>query len=224
MKNIYFLSFPFSMTINSFLHLASIQILPGPIKAPPKHKLPTPISTSFQYLNFEHTPSSEIMASSPNKPSKSEDDSTKRLDREVRDLVSTLTDRLTKLHADTKVDSSIPDTKVDSSIPDTDVDYSEDDEHGIRILTLAGTNTGSTMRADLNDKLSDNSELPGAYANSNCQALNNSIMMNGSYTAEDPGIHIFVSEYDEEEHGKGKGKHTEKKREKQLQKTSEEEE
>lgn len=160
------------------------------------------------------------MASFPNKPSKPEDESSKRLDREVRDMVATLTEKVNKLHSKTKVGESEPNNAVN---------YVGDDENGVSILTLAGTNTGATMRSNLDDKRSENLEVlgSGTYANSNCQAVNNSIMMHAKYTSEDPGIHISIleyDEYDEEEHGKGKGKHKEKKKEKQLEKTTDGEE
>ncbi|XP_058105120.1 uncharacterized protein LOC131248720 [Magnolia sinica] len=126
--------------------------------------------------------------------SKAEEDNQRRIDREIKDMVSTLTQRLTDLQSKSKQ------LLGDSSHIDGD------DEHGIRVVTLAGNNTGATMRADLGELLDghgvDPHELLGAYTNSNYQAVNNSIMMDGSYSAEDPGVHVFISDY-VEEHDQG---------------------
>ncbi|KAL5764381.1 hypothetical protein ACOSP7_016744 [Xanthoceras sorbifolium] len=121
----------------------------------------------------------------------------KQFDREVRDMVHAITDRITDLQ------------KPGSSHHHED----EDDDHGVRIITLAGTNTGSTMRSELDDK---NSPLGGGsldddnhqqqpdplatFVNSNFQAVNNSIMFGSSYSTNDPGVHLEISDVYEHQH------------------------
>ncbi|MCL7021515.1 hypothetical protein MKW94_001141, partial [Papaver nudicaule] len=118
----------------------------------------------------------------------------RNLDREVRDMLSTLTNRLTDLHSNNE--------SSDQSIR---VGGSEDEEnHGVKIITLAGTNMGATMKAESSDEHKtpsttlDNEALT-AYANSNFQAINNSIMFGGSYKCRDPGVHMETSDYADEE-------------------------
>ncbi|KAF6156742.1 hypothetical protein GIB67_033211 [Kingdonia uniflora] len=120
-----------------------------------------------------------------------EEDNYKKLDREVREMASALTHRLTNLHQKNK-----------SSLHQ----HEEDEEDcGIRIITIAGTNTGATMRAELDDisnttprgrdgTMPHDHEGFTTYANSNFQAINNSIMLGGSYSCNDPGIHVDTTE------------------------------
>ncbi|KAJ8626254.1 hypothetical protein MRB53_019561 [Persea americana] len=140
--------------------------------------------------------------------SKSEEDNQRSFDREIRNMILTLTNRLTQLHSTTKHGSS-------HRLQDDEID-----ESSIGIITLAGNNTGATMKADLRDKQDGRGTLPedqemqetlGTYANSNYQAVNNSIMLGGSHSSKDPGIHIVVSDYGEEVKEKHKGKESKKK-------------
>ncbi|KAH8494703.1 hypothetical protein Peur_060608 [Populus x canadensis] len=137
------------------------------------------------------------MAPPEHKPT-SEGDKNKLLDREVRDMVDVITNRIAGLQSQ------------ESS--------ADEDDHGIRIITLAGTNTGATMRSELDDqkgkKLPDGEsfgepEASGTYVNSNFQALNNSIMFGSHYNTNDPGVHMDISDTFEP-HGLKPGKHGKK--------------
>lgn len=124
----------------------------------------------------------------------------KQLDREIRDMVSSITNRVTDLHKSGSAHG-----------------HEEEDEHGMRIITLAGNNTGATMRSELDDHHEkrkhglghhqgvQNGEPEGlsTYVNSNFQAINNSLMMGGSYTTNDPGVHLDISDF-VEPHGHNK--------------------
>ncbi|XP_050236773.1 uncharacterized protein LOC126686670 [Mercurialis annua] len=98
-------------------------------------------------------------------------------DREVRHMVNTITSRVGDFHKP------------------------GDDEAGIRMVTLAGTNMGATMRTELDDQIgTDNqqraaseSEPLATYVNSNFQAVNNSMMLGSSYSTHDPGVHLDIS-------------------------------
>ncbi|KDP42685.1 hypothetical protein JCGZ_23625 [Jatropha curcas] len=115
-------------------------------------------------------------------------DKHKALDREVRDMVNAITSRVSDLQK--------------SGVSHHHQQQGEDDEHGVRIITLAGTNTGATMRSELDDKPNynpqglsgDEPEALGTYVNSNFQAINNSIMIGGSYNTNDPGVHLDISD------------------------------
>ena len=122
--------------------------------------------------------------------SSSEGERQKHLNREVRDMVSTITHRLTNIH---KLGS------VQAGQEDLD-----EDDNGTRIVTLAGTNTGATLRGELDEKSSGlcgdqpvlgDSDALRTYINSNFQAINNSIMMGGSYNTNDPGVHVEISDF-----------------------------
>ncbi|KAL6006638.1 hypothetical protein ACLOJK_032131 [Asimina triloba] len=140
--------------------------------------------------------------------------SQKRLDREIKEMVSMLTNHITELQPNKNKAGSGDEVRTD-----------EDDDRGVRVITLAGNNTGATMRAGLGEMLEGQGfdhEMLGAYANSNCQAVNNSIMMNGSYTAEDPGVHIVISDLAEEhEQGHLMEEHEKTKEEKKKKKKKE---
>ncbi|XP_023551598.1 uncharacterized protein LOC111809376 [Cucurbita pepo subsp. pepo] len=119
----------------------------------------------------------------------------REFDREVREMVSTLTGRLGLIR---KGGSAHQHELVD--------------DQGSSVITLAGTNTGATMRAELNGKTTkleeagaDENESLASYINSNFQAINNSIMFGGSYTGNDPGVHMDMSDYYEEGHKAEKG-------------------
>ncbi|KAJ9131464.1 hypothetical protein P3X46_035120 [Hevea brasiliensis] len=129
------------------------------------------------------------MVPEPTKPShssSSDGDKHKQLDREVRDMVNAITSRVGDLH------------KTGGS------QQAEQDENGVRIITLAGTNTGATMRTELDEKVPNNApqggvsagepDLLDTYVNSNFQAVNNSIMLGSSYNTNDPGVHLDISD------------------------------
>ncbi|KAJ0106387.1 hypothetical protein Patl1_17366 [Pistacia atlantica] len=127
--------------------------------------------------------------------------------KEVRDMVNAITDRMTDLY------------KTGSSLHNED----DDDDHGVRIITLAGTNTGASMRSELDDKqnvhhaLSQGEGEPmNTYVNSNFQSVNNSIMFSSQYNTNDPGVHMDITDVFEhqghqkpDKHGK-KGKKKDK--------------
>ncbi|KAK1303267.1 hypothetical protein QJS10_CPB11g00615 [Acorus calamus] len=158
----------------------------------------------------------------PNKPAMSNNTSTtesdnnrRRLEHEIRDTVTALTRRLSDLQSMTK--------------------GHEESDRGMKVITLAGSNMGATMRANL-DEISegdggiyaDDETTLSAYANSNYQAVNNSIVLDGSCDAEDPGVHIVITDYAstndhgfhevEKEHKKEKKKDKEKEKEKEKEK------
>ncbi|CAN0840768.1 hypothetical protein LINGRAHAP2_LOCUS2914 [Linum grandiflorum] len=110
----------------------------------------------------------------------------KLLDRHVRDMVNTITHRV----------SGIP--------TGTTTDDDELQQHGVSVITLAGTNTGATMRGefdrnkkgDMEDQEEEEEEdNVGTYVNSNFQAVNNSIMLDSKYTTNDPGVHLDISDH-----------------------------
>ncbi|XP_057956237.1 uncharacterized protein LOC131149632 [Malania oleifera] len=150
-----------------------------------------------------------------------DDKASKRgLDREVRQMVSALTHRLADLqrgvlnHKPGASDSGhrLQVDKDDGR--DNPEDDDQGDDHGIRIITLAGSNTGAAMRGEYSsDELkSDKTRLPGrqmhdgddalsTYVNSNFQAINNSIMLGGDYSTNDPGVHLDISDYFDDDRG-----------------------
>ncbi|OMP02744.1 hypothetical protein COLO4_10851 [Corchorus olitorius] len=125
--------------------------------------------------------------SKPDNQSTGEGDKQKQLDKELKDMVSAITRRISGIH------------KPGSS------QHEGDDEHGLSVITLAGNNAGATMRSDLDEKSSPNGISLGepdalsTYVNSNFQAVNNSIMLNSSYNTNDPGVHLDVSDVFERE-------------------------
>ncbi|KAJ7968742.1 Processive diacylglycerol beta-glucosyltransferase [Quillaja saponaria] len=145
-----------------------------------------------------------------NQSSSAEGEKHRQLDREIKVMVSAITNRLTDFH------------KLGSTHKE------DEDEHGVRIITLAGTNTGANLRSELDGKhvqspnevlLGDEDEPLSAYVNSNFQAINNSIMLGGNYNTNDPGVHLEIADFTEhkedhkpEKHGK-KGKEKEKDKE-----------
>jgi hypothetical protein len=85
------------------------------------------------------------------------------------------------------------------------------------IITLAGDNSGATMDAAATGDVEDlvvvgnvdaeehDEEEEGeenvvitAYANSNYQAVNNSVLVAGSCAVDDPGVHVVVVEHVDE--------------------------
>ncbi|KAK1390964.1 putative Auxin-induced protein 5NG4 [Heracleum sosnowskyi] len=115
------------------------------------------------------------------------------LDRETRDMISAINRRLQHLH---KLQRG-----GDTSNNDDD-DDDDDDDQGVRVITLAGSNVGATMRSELDDldgDVEDDSEDDpfSALVNSNFQAINNSLMIDGSYNTNDPGVHLEIYEKQE---------------------------
>ncbi|XP_002277018.1 uncharacterized protein LOC100254752 [Vitis vinifera] len=140
-----------------------------------------------------------------NKPGH-EGEKQKQFDREIRDMISALTNRLSDLQQVQKQGSSQQD---------------DEDDRGVRIITLAGSNTGATMRGELDEKpghpglsVGENEAL-NTYVNSNFQSVNNSIMMGGSYSTNDPGVHMDISDL-VEHHGHKPVKHGKKGKKKDL--------
>ncbi|GFP92546.1 hypothetical protein PHJA_001398800 [Phtheirospermum japonicum] len=127
----------------------------------------------------------------------------KSLDREIKELISALTTRLSTIQRPHKPVGST------SNIHNNQDD--DEDEQGVRIITLAGNNLGATMRGDTEDKLPvgvgpqdlEQDDF-STYVNSNFQAINNSIMLGGSYKTNDPGVHLDISDYDQQKGGKNK--------------------
>ncbi|KAL6568862.1 hypothetical protein OROHE_003603 [Orobanche hederae] len=119
----------------------------------------------------------------------------KTLDREIKELISALNTCLGSIQR--------------SQNPGGSSNHSQDeeDEEGVKIITLTGNNLGATMRANMDDKpvigtqglglAQPEQEDPATYVNSNFQAINNSIMLGGSYKTNDPGVHLDISDYEE---------------------------
>ncbi|GER53636.1 oxidoreductases [Striga asiatica] len=98
----------------------------------------------------------------------------KSLERELKEVISALTTRLSTIQRAHKPSSS------------------QEEEQGVGMITLAGNNVGATMRGDV-DEVEQLEDL-ATYVNSNFQAINNSIMMGGSYKTNDPGVHLDISD------------------------------
>ncbi|XP_066346928.1 uncharacterized protein [Miscanthus floridulus] len=88
-------------------------------------------------------------------------------------------------------------------------------ENATTIITLAGENSGATMEAggDVEDLVvvgsadaeehdeeeeGEENVVITAYANSNYQAVNNSVLVAGSCAVNDPGVHVVVVEHVDE--------------------------
>ncbi|KAM0041468.1 hypothetical protein Hdeb2414_s0011g00366681 [Helianthus debilis subsp. tardiflorus] len=122
------------------------------------------------------------------------------LDREIRSMMSILTNRLAHLHKKPTEGGSA------SNMHDNEHDH--DDDHGsFSVITMAGNNEGATMtgQMDMADRKSgmkeDNDQVNAPLTtllNSNFQGVNNSIMVGGSYSANDPGIHLDVEDHYEQ--------------------------
>ncbi|CAN1779439.1 hypothetical protein LINPERHAP1_LOCUS14746 [Linum perenne] len=129
-------------------------------------------------------------------------DHPKLLDRHVRDMVNTITHRV----------SGISTTGSGHSTSATTTDDDELQQHGVSVITLAGTNTGATMRGEFDrdslkqgvgrksnnveqDEEDEEDANVGTYVNSNFQAVNNSIMLDSNYTTNDPGVHLDISDH-----------------------------
>lgn len=150
----------------------------------------------------------------PGHSSNADGEKHKQLDRGVREMVSVLTHRLADLQQVHKDGSSHSDQ--------------DEIEHGVRIVTLAGSNNGATMRGDLDEKSSprhgmslgeQEGEGLSTYVNSNFQAINNSIMMGGSYSTNDPGVHMDISDFIDDHQGHNKHGKKGKKKDKETSKS-----
>lgn len=124
----------------------------------------------------------------------------KHIDQEIGEMISALTNRLNGILKVQKAAGG-------SSSSHHQYHQEEDQEHGgARIITLAGNNIGATMRREMDEKTTtppvelpmEEQEALGTYVNSNFQAINNSIMMSGSYSTNDPGVHLSISDYMED--------------------------
>jgi len=109
-------------------------------------------------------------------------DKHRSLDTEIRKMVSAITHRVTDLNNSGSTHH-----------------LEKEDENDTRIITLAGTNDGATLRSELDEKSGKTSvgesEALTTFINSNFQAINNSIMYGGSYHANDPGVHFDISDF-----------------------------
>lgn len=143
-------------------------------------------------VNFNHFPS--------------EGERHKQLDRYIREMATSITNRVTDLHRSGH-------QKED-----------DDDVDGVRIITLAGTNDGATLRKEVDGKPARESGKPEeeeplkAYVNSNYQAFNNSIMFSGSYQANDPGVSMEILDFAEPAHRHKAGKEGKKVKKKKKEK------
>ncbi|MQM23288.1 hypothetical protein Taro_056353 [Colocasia esculenta] len=121
-----------------------------------------------------------------NNPTPQEVHNQQLLEREIRSMISTLTGHLTNLGG--------------QAVAGAGGEEEGDGAGGMRIVTLAGTNKGAMMEGrDMGDShgviYGDDGQL-SAFANSNYQAVNNSIMLGGSCAAADPGVHLqVITEY-----------------------------
>ncbi|KAI4332523.1 hypothetical protein L6164_017424 [Bauhinia variegata] len=151
---------------------------------------------------------SETVKTSQSSPT--EGDKHKQLDKEIREMVHAITHRVTDFQRSASTHH-----------------LEDEDDHGMKVITLAGNNHGATLRKEVDEK-SDHSdqeedETLSTYVNSNFQEFNNSITLGGSYESHDPGVHLEISDFTEphghhkgEKHGKrGKKIDIEKKKEKE---------
>ncbi|KAG6522476.1 hypothetical protein ZIOFF_019616 [Zingiber officinale] len=93
------------------------------------------------------------------------------------------------------------------------VGLGEGEGEGAGLVMLTGENTGAVTKADSRllqqlavdtqgEMRADEASL-SAFANSNYQAVNNSVVVGGHCAVEDPGVHIEILENDDEEDGGG---------------------
>ncbi|XP_057463814.1 uncharacterized protein LOC130753649 [Actinidia eriantha] len=110
------------------------------------------------------------------------------LDNEIREMTSALAHRLADLQRHVHMEQT-PSTQLQQ----------DHDHDGFRIITLTGSNTGAAMRGQLDDKYwsssghgehGDEANALATYVNSNFQAINNSVMLGGTYSTNDPGVRL----------------------------------
>ncbi|XP_057477392.1 uncharacterized protein LOC130765069 [Actinidia eriantha] len=128
----------------------------------------------------------------------------KLLDHEIREMISSLIHKLSDLqHVRKQPAGSSHSHSHSHRHPHSHND--QEDEGGMRIITLAGSNTGASMRGELDDINSSScgkNEALDTYVNSNFQDINNSIVLGGSYSTNDPGVHLdIISDYYDPEAG-----------------------
>ncbi|KAJ0240903.1 hypothetical protein HA466_0219460 [Hirschfeldia incana] len=93
----------------------------------------------------------------------------------------------------------------------------EDDDEGVRVITLSGSNIGATMKTELDNNHGDNKhelDFLTTFVNSNFQAVNNSLMMGAKYETHDPGVHLDISGDVEKPSMKASAKETKDKKDK----------
>lgn len=105
----------------------------------------------------------------------------------IREMISSLTSHLSKIQLTNKKGG------------DSSMEKKEEIENGVGIITLTGSNVGATMRHGSGTGAEENhvpqdgeGEDFTAFVNGNFQAINNSIMLDGSYSANDPGVHLKI--------------------------------
>ncbi|XP_075478733.1 uncharacterized protein LOC142519575 [Primulina tabacum] len=122
----------------------------------------------------------------------------------IRELISSLTSHLSNIQHTNKKGG------------DSSIEKKEEIENGVGIITLTGSNVGATMRRSNGTGAEENpvpqdgeGEELTAFVNGNFQAINNSIMLDGSYSTNDPGVHLkiidFLKHDDSDKSGKYKG-------------------
>ncbi|KAE8701123.1 RING/U-box superfamily protein isoform 1 [Hibiscus syriacus] len=139
-----------------------------------------------------------LETSKPDGQSTGEGDKHRYLNKEIKDMVSSITRRLEGGGAD---------------------------DDGAGIIKLAGTNVGATMRSEMDEEsdhrygisVGDEGDAPSTYVNSNFQAVNNSIMLGSSYNANDPGVHLDISDVVEHQGKKAADKPRRRGKEKRAQ-------
>lgn len=136
------------------------------------------------------------------------------LDREIRNMMSILTTRLGHLQKKPTDGGSASNT--------LDHEHDHENDHGsFGIITMAGSNEGAIMKGEISmedeksgmkDQNQDVDSPLTTYLNSNFQGVNNSIMVGGSYSANDPGIHLDVEDHNEQHQANPKHGHKGKKK------------
>ncbi|URD78492.1 hypothetical protein MUK42_02924 [Musa troglodytarum] len=83
---------------------------------------------------------------------------------------------------------------------------------GTGIVVLAGENRGAVTKVNSQEMVDTGGVLRAdetalaACANSNYQAVNNSVVLGGSCTVEDPGVHIAISDREDDDDESGQGR------------------
>lgn len=146
---------------------------------------PPPPQQSNSHLLLSLSHHQTTMASD----AKADEQSQRHMEHAIHDTISKLTRQLTALCKSTARSG-------------------QEEEEESRIITLAGSNKGAWMKGNLEEMMDTHGALydeereMSAYTNSNYQAVNNSILLRGCCTADDPGVHIVISGY-ADEHGDG---------------------
>ncbi|XP_031498300.1 uncharacterized protein LOC116262901 [Nymphaea colorata] len=121
------------------------------------------------------------------------EESHRGMEHEIKELIHHLTGRLSDLHNHHPSKSHHPSQQQHHGGHGDDHDPA-----GLKVIALTGNNNGASMKAG-RDEVADtrvsspaDGEAVAAYANSNFQAVNNSVVVGGSCTANDPGIHLDI--------------------------------